>query len=139
MDWTTLGLSTLAVFGIMFGAGFCISLLSSLMQCGKTSMGTSMMQGLMWAVYPAILYTIAATFQVIRNPFKIYDSSTYAVGFLMMMIVWPMTVSLVNDTERAVCVPSTSEMTTFKTKLLAELKQKQEAEEKNKNVSVFKK
>ena len=139
MDWTTLGLSTLAVFGIMFGTGFCISLLSSLMQCGKTSMGTSMMQGLMWAVYPAVLYTIAATFQVIRNPFKIYDSSTYAVGFLMMMIVWPMTVSLVNDTERAVCVPSTSEMTAFNTKLLAELKQKQEAEEKNKNVVVLKK
>jgi hypothetical protein len=45
----------------------------------------------------------------------------------------------VNNTERAVCVPSTSEMTEFKTKLLAELKQKQEAEEKNKNVSVLKK
>jgi hypothetical protein len=56
-----------------------------------------------------------------------------------MLTTWPMTVIIVNNTERAVCVPSTSEMTAFKTKLLAELKQKQEAEEKNKNVSVLKK
>jgi len=139
MDWTTLGLSTLAVFGLMFAAGFCISLLSSLMQCGKTGFGTSVTQGLIWAIGPSLIYTLAATVQVVREPFKIYDSSTYAVGFLMMMIIWPMTVYIVNNTERAVCVPSTSEMTAFKTKLLAELKQKQEAEEKNKNVSVLKK
>ena len=139
MDWTTLGLSTLAVFGLMFVAGFSISLLSSLMQCAKTGMGTSVTQGLMWAAGPTLIYALAATFQFVRQPFKIYDSSIYAVGFLMMMVVWPMTVYNVNNTERAVCVPSTSEMTEFKTKLLAELNQKQEAEEKNKNVVVLKK
>jgi hypothetical protein len=68
-----------------------------------------------------------------------YNSNIIAIGFLMMLTTWPMTVIIVNNTERAVCVPSTSEMTAFKTKLLAELKQKQEAEEKNKNVSVLKK
>jgi hypothetical protein len=139
MDWTTLGLSTFAVFGLMFAAGFCISLLSSLMQCGKTGMGTSAMQGALWAVGPSLIYVLATTVQIVRDPFKIYNSSIYAVGFLMMMIVWPMTVYNINNTERAVCVPSTSEMTAFKTKLLAELKQKQEAEEKNKNASVLKK
>jgi len=139
MDSTSLGLSTLAVFGLMFVSGFCISLLSSLMQCGKTGMGTSVIQGLIWAAGPALIYVLAATFQFVREPFKIYDSKIYAVGFLMMMIVWPMTVYVVNNTERAVCVPSTSEMTAFKTKLLAELKQKQEGEEKNKNVVVLKK
>ena len=139
MDSTSLGLSTLAVFGLMFVSGFSISLLSSLMQCGKTGMGTSATQGLIWAAGPALIYALAATFQFVRKPFKIYNSSVYAIGFLMMMIVWPMTVYNVNNTERAVCVPSTSEMTEFKTKLLAELKQKQEAEEKNKNVVVLKK
>jgi hypothetical protein len=139
MDWTTLALSTLAVFGLMFASGFCISLLSSLMQCGKTGLSTSAVQGLIWAVGPSLIYAVAATVQVVRDPFKIYDSSIYAVGFLMMMVVWPMTVYNINNTERAICVPSTSEMTAFKTKLLAELKQKQDAEERNKNASVFKK
>jgi len=139
MDWTTLGLSTLTVFGLMFVAGFGISILSSSMQCGKTSMSTSAAQGLIWAAAPSIVYTIAATIQFVRNPFKIQNSSVYAAGFLMMMVVWPMTVYIVNNTERAVCVPSTSEMTAFKTKLLAELKQKQEAEERSKNASVLKK
>lgn len=130
MDWTTLALSTLAVFGLMFASGFCISLLSSLMQCGKTGLSTSAVQGLIWAVGPSLIYAVAATVQVVRDPFKIYDSSIYAVGFLMMMVVWPMTVYNINNTERAICVPSTSEMTAFKTKLLAELKQKQAANEK---------
>lgn len=139
MDWTSLGTSTAAVFGILFTVGTCISLLSSMMQCGKTSFGISAMYGAIWATGPSIVYILATTYQFIRQPFKIQNSAVYAVGFLMMMIIWPMTVYNVGNTERDVCVPSTSEMTAFKTKLLAELKQKQEAEEKNKNVSVLKK
>lgn len=139
MDWTSLGLSSLAVFALLFIVGFCISLLSSGMQCGKTSMGESALEGLQWGAVPAGVYILASAFPFIRNSFKIYGSNMIAVGFLMMLSTWPMTVVIVNNTERAVCVPSTSEMTAFKTKLLAELKQKQEAEEKNKNVSVLKK
>lgn len=134
MDWTNLGLSTLAVFGFLYAIGIVISVLSSFMQCGKTSMIESSVEGLQWAAAPTIVYVIASYFPIIRNSFKIYNSNIIAIGFLMMLTTWPMTVIIVNNTERAVCVPSTSEMTAFKTKLLAELKQKQEAEEKNKNV-----
>jgi hypothetical protein len=139
MDWTNLGLSTLAVFGFLYVIGFAISILSSVMQCGKTSMTESSVEALQWAAAPSIVYIIASYFPIIRNSFKMYNSNIIAIGFLMMLTTWPMTVIIVNNTERAVCVPSTSEMTAFKTKLLAELKQKQEAEEKNKNVSVLKK
>lgn len=139
MDWTNLGLSTLAVFGFLYAIGIAISVLSSFMQCGKTSMIESSVEGLQWAAVPTIVYVIASYFPIIRNSFKIYNSNIIAIGFLMMLTTWPMTVIIVNNTERAVCVPSTSEMTAFKTKLLAELKQKQEAEEKNKNVIVSKK
>lgn len=134
MDWTNLGLSTLAVFGFLYAIGIVISVLSSFMQCGKTSMIESSVEGLQWAAAPTIVYVIASYFPIIRNSFKMYNSNIIAIGFLMMLTTWPMTVIIVNNTERAVCVPSTSEMTAFKTKLLAELKQKQEAEEKNKNV-----
>jgi hypothetical protein len=139
MDWTSLGLSSLGVFIVLFIVGFCISLLSSFMQCGKTGSGQSAIEGLQWSAVPTGVYLIASAFPFIRSSFKIYGSNIIAVGFLMMLSTWPMTVLIVNNTERAVCVPSTSEMTAFKTKLLAELKQKQEAEERNKNVSVLKK
>lgn len=139
MDWTSLGTSTAVVFGILFVVGTCISLYSSYMQCAKTSFGTSAMYGAIWAAGPSLVYIVASTFEVLRQPFKIYESPIWAVGFLMMMIIWPVTVHIVASTERDVCVPSTSEMTAFKTKLLAELKQKQEAEEKNKNIVVIKK
>jgi len=139
MDWTSLGLSSLGVFVFLFIVGFCISLLSSFMQCGKIGAGQSSLEGLEWAAVPTGVYLLASAFPFIRSSFKIYGSNVIAVGFLMMLSSWPMTVLIVNDTERAVCVPSTSEMTAFKTKLLAELKQKQEAEEKNKNITIGKK
>jgi hypothetical protein len=61
------------------------------------------------------------------------------IGYLMMLSTWVTTVWVVHNTERNVCVPSTSEMTAFKTQLLKELAAKQAAEEKNKNASVLKK
>lgn len=139
MDWANIGLSTLAVFVVLFVIGLCISVLSSMMQCGKMNSGTSALEGLKWAAAPSAVYVLASLVPVVRNSFKISGSNIIAVGFLMMLTSWPMTVILVNNTERAVCVPSTSEMTAFKTKLLAELKQKQDEEEKNKNITVGKK
>jgi hypothetical protein len=59
-----------------------------------------------------------------------------AVGYLMMLSTWVTTVWVVHNTERNVCVPSTAEMTAFKTQLLKELAAKQAAEEKNKTATV---
>ena len=148
MDWQNLALSSLAVFILMYIVGFCISLLSSTMQCGKTSMSESAVEAVTWASVPTIVYTIASIFTIVRNPFSstlqtfgipINSSEMVGIGYLMMLSTWVTTVWVVHNTERAVCVPSTAEMTAFKTQLLKELAAKQQAEENNKNVSVVKK
>ena len=145
MDWQNLFLSSLAVFVILYIVGICISLLSSTMQCGKTSISESAIEGLTWASVPTIVYTIAAIFSIIRHPFSstlegfgipISSSDMMAVGYLMMLSTWVTTVWVVHNTERNVCVPSTAEMTAFKTQLLKELAAKQAAEEKNKTATV---
>jgi len=148
MDWQNLFLSSLAVFVILYIAGVCISLLSSVMQCGKTSMSESAIEGLTWASIPTAVYTLAAALAVVRHPFSstlegfgipTTSSAMVGIGYLMMLSTWVTTVWVVHNTERNVCVPSTSEMTTFKTQLLKELAAKQAAEEKNKKASVLKK
>jgi hypothetical protein len=145
MDWQNLVLSCLAVFIVMYIVGFCISLLSSTMQCGKTSMSESGVEAITWASVPTIVYTIASIFTIVRNPFSttlqtfgipINSSEMIGIGYLMMLSTWVTTVWVVHNTERAVCVPSTAEMTAFKTQLLKELAVKQAAEEKNKTSTV---
>jgi len=148
MDLQNLAISSLVVFGVLYIVGFCISLLSSSMQCSKTSMIESAIEGLTWAALPTIAYTISAALAVVRHPFSTtlygfgipHDSSEMmGVGYLMMLCTWVSTVWVVHNTERNVCIPSTGEMTAFKTKLLKELAAKQAAEEKNKTANVIKK
>ena len=59
MDWTSFGLSSLAVFALMFVVGFCISLVSSTMQCGKTNLSESALEGLEWGAVPSAVYILA--------------------------------------------------------------------------------
>jgi ABC-type arginine transport system permease subunit len=144
MEWnyTTWGLSSLAVYGVLTGIGIGISAMSSQLQCSKMSGTTSAMYGAIWAAPPAILYMLATFFQAIRSPFvNTLQSSPFGltdetaqfvgVGYLMALTTWIMTSWAINRTERAVCNPDAKEMTEFKKKLIAELQQKQQEEEKN--------
>lgn len=143
MEWnyTSWGLSGLAVYGILVGIGVGISAMSSQMQCSKMSGTMSATYGAVWAAPPAILYLIATFFQRIRSPFAntlkaapfgLTDESSQfvGVGYLMALTTWIMTSWTINRTERAVCNPDAAEMTEFKKKLIAELAQKQQEEEK---------
>ena len=49
-----------------------------------------------------------------------------------MLATWVTTVWNIHSTEKNVCTADVNEMTAFKTKLMKELSEKQEAEEKNK-------
>ena len=139
MDWKNLFISIAAVFAVMYISGFCISMLGSFIQCGKTSITESGTEGAIWASFPTFIYGLAATIGYVRHPFsdtlagfgvdKI-NSELAAVGYLMMLSTWVSTVWVVHNTERAVCVPSTSEMTEFKERLLKQLAEKQAANEK---------
>lgn len=144
MEWnyTSWGLSSLAVYGVLAGIGIGISAMSSQLQCSKMSGATSAMYGAIWAAPPAILYMVATFFQQVRSPFVttlqsapfgLTDESAQfvGVGYLMALTTWIMTSWSINRTERATCNPDAKEMTDFKKKLIAELQQKQQEEEKN--------
>lgn len=133
-------LSIVAVYAMMFVVGMCISLLSSQLLCSKINASVSAIQGSIWAVYPSIVYAISTYFPFIRTPFSntlqkfgIPESysHTIGIGYITMCMVWVSTVWLIQNTEKGSCNPDVAEMTEFKKKLLAELQQKQEAQEKN--------
>ena len=144
MEWnyTSWGLSSLAVYGVLAGVGIGISAMSSQLQCSKIGGSTSAMYGAIWAAPPGILYMLATFFQSIRSPFvNTLQSAPFGltaetaqfvgVGYLMALLTWIMTSWTINRTERAVCNPDAKEMTEFKKKLITELQQKQQEEEKN--------
>ena len=144
MEWnyTSWGLSSLAVYGVLTGIGIGVSALSSQLQCSKISGASSGMYGAIWALPPALVYLLSTFFQSVRSPFVstlkmapfgLTDESSQfvGVGYLMALTTWIMTSWVINRTERSVCNPDAAEMTEFKKKLIAELQQKQQQEEAN--------
>ena len=100
------------------------------------------MYGAIWALPPTLIYLLSTFFQQVRAPFAntlksapfglTDETSQYiGVGYLMALTTWIMTSWSINRTERAACNPDAAEMTEFKKKLVAELQQKQQEEEKN--------
>lgn len=137
MNWFSIGIVAL----ILFVSGFVISLLSSQLQCSKIGLITSLQEGGIFASLPTAVFALAMYSESVRNPFKNTlesfgispDSSPQmAVGYLVMITCWITAVWIIHSTEKAVCVADVQEMTTFKKKLMAELQEKQEEEEKNK-------
>lgn len=139
MEFGSFVLAISSVYGSMFVIGFIISIASSGIQCQKTNMATHAKEGAIWSVYPTVIYGATTYFPVLRRfavqtlksifGFSDEIAEVAAVGYLMMLISWVATVWNVSATEKAVCNPDTQEMTQFKQKLIAELKQKQETEE----------
>lgn len=141
-NYTTWGLSSLAVYGILCGIGIGISAMSSQMTCSKISGSSSAMYGAIWALPPTLIYLLSTFFERVRAPFVntlksapfgLTDETSQfiGVGYLMALTTWIMTSWSINRTERAACNPDAAEMTEFKKKLVAELQQKQQEEEKN--------
>lgn len=141
MEFGKLMMSLLAVYFAMFLVGMIISVSSSGIQCQKTNVAEHAKQGAIWSVYPSVVYGLTVYFPVLRRfavstlrsifGFSGETAEIVAVGYLMMLMSWVATVFNVSSTEKAVCNPDAQEMTQFKQKLVAELKEKQEAEEKN--------
>ena len=77
---------------------------------------------------------------MIREPFKNFfvglglDETTalkVGLGYVLMLVLWPMTVWTVHDSETKVCVASVDEMSKFKNDLLAKLNAKKHADAAN--------
>lgn len=141
MDIGKLFVSTVIVYAVLFAAGMIISVASSGIQCQKTAPGTHATQGAIWAVYPTVVYGLAVSFPIVRRfavntlksllGFSQETAEVFGVAYLMMLVSWVATVWNIHQTEKAVCNPDANEMTAFKQQLISELKQKQEAEDKD--------
>jgi hypothetical protein len=140
MDYTNLGLSGLAVFGLTLGSGLIISLLSTQLQCSKISFVSSLKQGSISAVGPTIIYVIAAAFLIIRKPFSDTFQSfgvqeetarVLGVGYLTMLVSWITMVWNVHNSEKDVCQTTAKEMTDFKKKMMAQLAEKERQKEEH--------
>jgi hypothetical protein len=140
MDWKALGISTVVVFGVLFASGLSISLLSSQLQCSKIGLVTSVTQGAIAAAFPSIIFALSAAYSLVRDPFSVTLQSfgipkdraeIVGVGYLVMLASWITTMWNIHNTEKAVCQPSTGEMTDFKKKMLAELQEKERQKEEN--------
>ena len=131
-------LSVAAVSIVLSSCGFIISMLSSYLQCSKTGVGTSIIQGLYFALLPTVAYAISGFFIFIRTPFgntlKSFGmpedlAAWVSVGYIVMLASWISSVQVINATEKAVCQPSVNEMADFKKKLLSELQEKEKSKE----------
>jgi predicted PurR-regulated permease PerM len=140
MDWKLLGLSLVVVYGVMAVSGTLISLFSTQLQCSKINFLESLKQGCVFAFAPSVVYGLASSFIIIRNPFANTLESfgiptpltqMLAVGYLTMIMGWMSSVSLNNSSGKAVCVSNVREMNDFKQNLLAKLQEKELVKEKN--------
>ena len=140
MDWASTAKGSAIVFIILYCVGIFISWLSAYVQCSKTDLTESAKEGAIWAFFPTLVYAAASSFEFIRSPF----SSTFInefgitnpampIGYLVMISTWITTIMVIHTSQTNICQPNVSEMAEFKKKLLVELQEKQEAEEKNKS------
>jgi hypothetical protein len=140
MDWFRIGTSTVVVYSILLVSGFIISLISSQLQCSKIGVLESLKQGSIFAFIPSLVFALASNVDAVRSPFSntlqsfgIAEESAgvLGIGYLVMLASWITTVWNIHSTEKNVCTADVNEMTAFKTKLMKELGEKQEAEQKN--------
>jgi Na+(H+)/acetate symporter ActP len=140
MDYKLLAFSSAGVLGVMFLSGLVVSLLSTQLQCSKIGTSTSLKQGLISAMAPTLVYTLAAAFLIVRHPF----SSTFesfgvpedsarilGVGYLTMLTAWVTSVWNIHNSEKTVCQTNLKEMTDFKKKMMSELAEKERQKEAN--------
>jgi len=140
MDYKLLAFSSLAVFGVLLVSGVVVSLISTQLQCSKIGVSTAFKQGAISAAAPSVVYTLAAAFLLVRDPYSRtfqsfgIDEETariLAVGYLTMLTSWITSVQNVHTSEKTVCQTDIKEMTDFKKKMMAELAEKEKQKEAN--------
>ena len=140
VSWTSVATSAAYCYGIMAALMAGTMLVTTYTTCGKTHFASSAQLGLIISLLPSILYAISSKYTVIRQPFaNVFQmlgisperSLTFAGAYIILLCLLPLVVYGVHSAEESACVASADEMTAFKTKMLKELQEKQEAEEKN--------
>ena len=133
MNLYVLGLILYCVLTLM---GFGISVLISMLKCGKTSITVSLVEGSIWSALPTFLFMLTKWSPYFLNiftiPIKGFSTSLtpesaemIAIGYVMMLGSWVMTTRMIHTTETAVCKPSSAELAKFRDDLEKELKEKE--------------
>jgi len=140
MDYTKLLLSGLAVFVVSMVSGVIVSIISTTLQCSKLGFTTALYESGKWSIAPTVVYLLAAAFLLVRTSFvgtfrsfgvPEETARILGVGYLVMLISWVTSVSIIHNSETTVCQTDIATMTDFKKKMLAELAQKEKAKEDN--------
>lgn len=129
--------SAAGIFGALAVGNAGIFTAATYAECSKTDLTASIKNGAIAAAPPAIIFFIASFFEVVRSPFVNFFlgwgvepnmAVNLGLGYMVLLLLWPMTVWAVHKTSKEACVASADEMTAFKTQLLAKLQKKQQAE-----------
>uniref|UniRef100_A0A6C0AJQ7 Uncharacterized protein n=1 Tax=viral metagenome TaxID=1070528 RepID=A0A6C0AJQ7_9ZZZZ len=125
------------IFACLTVGSLVIMMATTFSKCGKTNFLVSLKNGAITAAAPSLMYLLASFLTVIREPFKNFFVSLglnedtalkVGIGYILMLVLWPMTVWTVHDSETKVCVATADEMSKFKTDLLAKLNAKKHAD-----------
>jgi hypothetical protein len=117
-----------------------IMIISTSVTCSKQHFGASFQLGLILTVVPVIIYALSSKYTFIRKPFaNVIEmmgitperSMLFGGAYILLLFLLPLTVYGIHSAEESACVATADEMSSFKTKMLKELQEKQEAEEKN--------
>jgi len=117
-----------------------IMVISTSVTCSKQHYGASLQLGLILTVIPVILYAVSSKYTFIRKPFASViemmgispeRSMLFGGAYILLLFLLPLTVYGIHSAEDSACVATTDEMSSFKQKMLKELQEKQEVEEKN--------
>jgi F0F1-type ATP synthase assembly protein I len=130
--------------GIMYGtlsvALAVIMIISTSITCSKQNLSNSFILGFELALLPAVALILSLKYAFIREPFSNTlesfglapeRSSIIASAYILILFLLPLTVYGIHSAENSACVASAGEMSSFKQKMLKELQEKQELEEKN--------
>jgi hypothetical protein len=135
-----LAVPTASIFGGITIGTALILMISTYVECSKYSLSSALKNGAIAGAPCAIAYFLAALFQFFRSPFEnlfigfgVQETmaTNLALGYIIMLFLWPMTVWAAHDTTKAACVPTVDEMSKFKTQLLAKLQAKRQKEVAN--------
>lgn len=125
------------VFGGLTVGTALITLVATYADCSKVNYENAFKNGAITGAISGIVYFLGAYFDIIRGPFVVFFQGfgleedmaiRIALGYMIMLVVWPLTVWSIHNSTTVACVPTVDEMSKFKTDLLEKLKAKQQAQ-----------
>jgi hypothetical protein len=134
--------SLFAIFSIF---GFVLAIGISVFHCSKTDVWLSVKEGMMWSLFPVIVYVILKISPYMQSEFSngvktIFGWTGYAsdqqgydnlgLSYALVLMGLIMTTRMINNIEIGVCKPSVDELAVFQETLMRELKEK-EADKKH--------